>query len=133
MGNHLLGKTNQRRLIVLALLCMVGVLTNSIFQFRRAMQPRADARREVRHFMSQIEIGDTQTQVKEKFREGHYLTLELQELQSNLWSIRTPYEFGAGNWIVRVEFEDAKVTALHLSSRAKVMRYNQRYEIREIR
>jgi hypothetical protein len=85
----------------------------SIFLYR--MRPSPISRQEVRHLMSHIQINDTKTQVKKIFQASEYKNLRLRDDTSNLWVISTPYEIGAGNWILYIEFDkNNEVAGLYL-------------------
>src|SRR5688500_4135791 len=95
-------------LICAAILCIFIALIAS-----KALRRYPEARRDMRHFMDRVQLGDTKAQVQQTFDIGEYQSLKLKnDYSQTLWSIRTPIEFGAGNWLLYIEFEKDRVVAL---------------------
>lgn len=79
------------------------------------LSPSPQARQEMRHLMSVVQLGDTKLQVRRAFESGNYKHLRLPgRSDSTLWRVSTPFELGAGNWILHIEFKNSKVVALRL-------------------
>ena len=63
----------------------------------------------MKHLFGRIALGDSQTQVQKSFGAGGYRHLKLRPVKTIRWLIRTPTEFGAGNWELWLDY-DARAT-----------------------
>lgn len=52
--------------------------------------------------------------VRGLMHESRFQGLALREDSSTEWSIESPTEFGAKNWVLYIEFKDSKVAALRV-------------------
>lgn len=106
---------NEAKQIVVACLICVLLLAGVGYWCWQGIHYRPEARQEMRNLMAQIQLGDTKAQVQQKFKSGSYKVLLFRTNRgANLWSVSTPFEFGAGNWILYLEFDKDKVIALRL-------------------
>jgi len=61
-----------------------------------------------------IQLGDSASDVLEKYWQHRSHELELRADDPAHWFIRMPSEFGAADWRLRLEFIDRKVVAVQL-------------------
>lgn len=85
--------------------------------FEKKPAPRA----EMRVFLASLQLEDSATQVQSRFNAGKFQHLKFDTRGSTLWSVDTPWEFGAKNWTLYLEFDgntklnaNAKLAAIRL-------------------
>jgi hypothetical protein len=101
--------------LVLAIIFYVAIF--EILGYRTTLSNRRD-KKVLTIIMNELEIGDSKEKVKNIFYEYKTKTLELidltliapesleQKRKENTWLIRMPYEFGAKDWILWIEFDE---------------------------
>ena len=72
------------------------------------------ARREIIALRDQIRIGQSDSDVRTLFDAADYQYLKLKEHSGNWWSVSTPLQFGAGNWVLYIEFSGPNVSRLKI-------------------
>jgi hypothetical protein len=92
-----------KHLVVVVAIAVVAV-TGSMY-VRHVAQERAEARREVVELMRALEAAVTPGDVSRAFDTGKYRLLTLERNNSQKWLVTTPYEFGARNWYLYLDFE----------------------------
>jgi hypothetical protein len=70
-------------------------------------------RREVRAFYESVEPGMTREQVAQGMDSGKFPNLTFDR-KSRLWSGDAPYEFGAQSWVLLIEFQSERVSAVRV-------------------
>ena len=82
---------------------------------------KPEARAEMRDLWNRVELGDSQAKFERDFAAGNPQSLELRRWKSSYWAVRTPIEFGAGNWVLYVEFDERKrIGALRIRTTGSV-------------
>jgi len=65
--------------------------------------------------MNNLQIGDPKEKVEQIYNKYKSRSLKLEKLDiDNEWFITMPYEFGATDWILWIEFENNKVISLKI-------------------
>jgi hypothetical protein len=73
-----------------------------------------EARTELKAFLAAVKLGADSESVKNQFKATRANHLELREIQTNLWVIRTPLQLGARNWLLYISFRDSRVEGLRV-------------------
>ena len=113
-------KQRSKRLthIVVGLLLLCGTFyTVQIIRdgwLKMSFNPQARA--EMKHLHSRLNLGQTKPQVKAIFNAGNYKKLEMGgSPKDSDWGVSTPFEFGSGNWVLLIDFNaQDRVSALKL-------------------
>ena len=80
---------------------------------------RPESRVELKDFIGQIQLGDSQLKIQNLFTKTNYHQLQLKiGLPANRWLVTTPHEWGAGNWYLHLEFDGKNELA---ASRVRTM------------
>jgi hypothetical protein len=95
------------------LLCVLLVFGGLGFIKYQLFGINSKARVEMLHLMERVPLNITKNQFDRRFTEGKYQQLELHQ-GTNLWSVRTPIEFGAKNWLLYAEFDGQNLVALRM-------------------
>jgi hypothetical protein len=69
---------------------------------------------QVRALYDSLHPGMTQAQVRSVMERGAISSLRLIQDANGRWSAEAPYEFGAGNWILHIEFWRDQVSTLRI-------------------
>jgi hypothetical protein len=88
---------------------VVGIIVLSGTIFLRGHWSSGASRKELLSLYEKAQVGGNAESVKELFVAGHYSHLTLDEPRSNVWTICTPYEFGAKNWVLWIECVDSRI------------------------
>lgn len=64
--------------------------------------------------MDNLEVGVQREKVRDIFRQYRTKGLELIDQKETTWLIRMPYEFGARDWVLWIEFDDKGITNLKI-------------------
>jgi hypothetical protein len=75
---------------------------------------RSEYRGEVRKLYETLEPGMTTPQVRAAIDSGRFPHLRFHTDDPNTWLAFAPYEFGAQNWALVIEFEKGRVLALRV-------------------
>ena len=95
----------------LFILVAMGRFFYDKFGFRKDPAPR----REMKLLLSQLQLGDSSLQVRNRFQRGNFRYLKLDSRDPTSWVINTPLEMGAKNWTLYLEFDSkAKLAAIRL-------------------
>jgi len=98
--------------IVLAIILYIAIF--EIFGFRTILLNREN-KKALAIIMNELKIGDSKEQVKNVFYEYKTKTLKLMDDRENSWLIEMPFEFGASDWILWIEFdENDKIVSLKM-------------------
>ena len=74
---------------------------------------RETYRGEVRTLYENLHPGMTKEQVRRETNSGKYLHLDFHR-EGQLWLGSAPYEFGAGNWVLAIEFQGDHVSSIRI-------------------
>jgi hypothetical protein len=100
-----------RRRIVIGLLAVVVIgAVAAYFGWESLIQK--EARRELMAFRAGVELGADADSVRKQFDATRARRLDLHEIRTNLWVVGTPLQFGAGNWVLYISFQDSMVHEL---------------------
>ena len=69
---------------------------------------------EVRALFESLDLGMTREQVRQAMDPRKYSHLEFRHDDGQWWSAETPMEFGAGNWVLAIEFQGDHVSMLRI-------------------
>lgn len=72
------------------------------------------ARNELVDLFGRLEGSTTKADVRRSFDTGKYQDLNMREVSGELWIVSTPTEFGATNWVLRLEFSDSQLKACRI-------------------
>lgn len=97
--------------IALALLGIMATAVAAVL-ILRAVAIGNEARREIGRLFSHVPLGASRDEVDRIFSTNAFHRLRLVEVSEDLLLARTPLEWGAGNWVLRVELHDGKVAAV---------------------
>ena len=75
---------------------------------------RARNRGEIRDLYSALEPGMTRQQVSRQMDGVRYPHLTMRQVNAELWQAEAPFEVGAGNWILWIEFQGERVRAIRV-------------------
>jgi hypothetical protein len=75
---------------------------------------RARYRGEVLTLYENLQPGLTKQEVEQVMDSGRYPHLQFHRGHEERWSGATPSEFGAGNWVLVIEFQGGQVSALRV-------------------
>lgn len=106
-------KSKIRECLLCVFILCVGLGAGAYFIRHKFPGGNSKARAEMRYFVERVPLSTTKSQFDRRFTEGKYQQLELHQ-GSNLWSVHTPIEFGAKNWLLYAEFDGANLVALRM-------------------
>jgi hypothetical protein len=75
---------------------------------------RSEYRGEVRMLYEALEPGMTRPQVRAAIDSGRFPHLRFRTDDDHTWLAFAPYEFGAQNWVLLIEFESDRASALRV-------------------
>jgi hypothetical protein len=75
---------------------------------------RGRYRGEVRALFDDLQLDMNREQVRRVMDPGKYPHLDFREVEDAMWLASAPYEFGAQSWVLVVEFQDNRLTALRV-------------------
>jgi hypothetical protein len=75
---------------------------------------RSEYRGEVRMLHGTLGPGMTKPQVRAAIESGRFPHLRFHTNDDHSWLAFAPYEFGAQNWVLLIEFENDRVSALRV-------------------
>lgn len=90
------------------LVVISGIAWKTCADLHEMFRFKPEARTELRDLWARVELGDSQTEFARDFAAGNYKTLKLRRSGSPYWIVTTPFEFGTGNWMLHVEFDEKK-------------------------
>lgn len=104
------------QIIVAVILLLVGAYycfwifrSGDVFRSSARNAPNRAALLQIR---DGVQLGATHTEVLEAYWKCRTDELQLRADWSTNWIVRMPMEFGASDWVLRIEFRDGKVTAV---------------------
>jgi hypothetical protein len=107
-------KTPNARAVLVALL-MAGAIAAALWHpFVGAFIHRERNRSEVLALYHALAPGMTREQVSQITAGTAYPHLTIRRASAQLWSAEAPLEFGAGNWILWMEFEGEQLHAIRV-------------------
>ena len=74
----------------------------------------SEARRDLLSLASQIELKQSQQDVRVAFKRQGSNNLTLVDPDSNIWVVKTPFEFFGANWLLWVQFYAGKVSGVRV-------------------
>ena len=93
---------------------IVGMVAAMVWKpIVRPLLYRDTYRGEVRTLYENVQPGMTREQVRRETDSGKYPQLEFYR-QEKLWLGSAPYEFGAGNWVLAIEFQGDHVSSVRV-------------------
>lgn len=92
---------------IIGLLLVTGIVISHLWLRSRTYR----AREEIVVLSGQLTIGIGRQEVQRVFTSGRYRSLHLHDIGSDLMLVYTPIEWGAKNWILRLEFKRDKLAA----------------------
>jgi hypothetical protein len=75
---------------------------------------RGQYRGEVRVLFDTLQLDMSREQVRRVMDPGKYPHLEFREVEGAMWLASAPYEFGAQSWVLVIEFQAERVSALRV-------------------
>jgi hypothetical protein len=84
---------------------------NDVFSTHHANQPHRAALLQIH---DAIEIDASHAEVLAAYWQHRSDALKLHADQPDAWIIRMPLEFGAGDWILQIDFQDGTVSAVRV-------------------
>ena len=75
---------------------------------------REQYRGEVRALYQSLQPGMTKEEVRRVMDSGKYPNLQFHRGDGQMWLGAAPLEFGAGNWVLMIEFQNEHVSALRV-------------------
>ncbi len=110
------GKFGDRKLLKQTLIGLGILILVPVSLVTCEWRNRVQNQVECRHFLNQIRLGDTRTEVHAKFSAGSYRQLSLNASSSGTvkmedWVASQP-QFGAKNWFIFIFYENSKVVAV---------------------
>ncbi len=75
---------------------------------------RGQYRGEVRGLFDTLQLDMSREQVKRVMDPGKYPNLTFHKIEDAIWTASAPYEFGAQSWVLVIEFQGERVTALRV-------------------
>jgi hypothetical protein len=97
-----------------AALILVLMLGANYWMWKKIFRVYPEARVEMRQVFQQIPLGATRAQVRNHFSTKRYQTLELRVSEPSLWRVDTPFEIGAKNWKLFLEWSRDELVAKRL-------------------
>ncbi len=89
-------------------------LTQFIYPFN---SKHKQAKNDIIKFMNKLNIGDTHNKTKTEFNKLQSKHLEMIKLNRKIYMVRTPFQAGAINWILWIEFDSCSNTITKLMMR----------------
>jgi hypothetical protein len=101
----------KREIAIAAVFAAViaAILWDSINPFLHREQYRG----EVRRLYENVQPGMSMERVRQEMDSGNYPHLDFHR-DGQLWLGSAPYEFGAGNWVLAIEFQGDQVSAVRV-------------------
>jgi len=75
---------------------------------------RGEARKEILHLFEDVSLNSKPEAVDTLFEGSQFKHLKLRKWSTELWVIQTPFEAGAVNWDLYIEFSGSNVTAVRV-------------------
>jgi hypothetical protein len=92
------------------------VLVIALMFWRPVVRPllhREQYRQQVRALYANLQPGMSKQQVSQEMDSGKYPALDFHR-EGELWLGSAPFEFGAGNWVLAIEFKGDQVLAVRI-------------------
>lgn len=102
----------MRVVITVALVAATALLLGLVF-FRGSTTGQA-SRQELLDLFGRLKTGTSLSTLSDMLAKDGYRNLRLLKVSSNLLVVRTPYEFGAGNWVLFVDTTNEVVSGLRI-------------------
>jgi hypothetical protein len=100
----------DQALVAVVVLIVFGMLWSPIV---RPYLYREQYRGQVRALYDTLQLGISRQHVRQEMDREKYPDLDFHT-DGDLWLASAPLQFGAGNWVVAVEFEGDRVTAIRI-------------------
>jgi hypothetical protein len=96
-------------------LLVLGVIGFMIWEIvAEPLYNRDIYRAQVLGLFESVEPGMARQQVRNAMDVGKYPDLRFRQEDAEGWSASAPHEFGATNWILRIDFQDERVSAVRI-------------------
>jgi hypothetical protein len=102
-----------KHITVAVVIAAVGV-TGTLWVRHRTTESAGGARRELVALIRALEHAVTAEDVTRTFDNSEHRMLTLERVSGQLWLVTTPYEFGAKNWYLYLDFERSVLVALRV-------------------
>jgi len=80
----------------------------------RTQQQRRLSRNAIISLMNKLQVGDTAEDVESAVRLHRAARLQLVKNSRDAWTVTTPLEFGATNWLLYIDFRNQRVVRLRI-------------------
>ena len=90
--------------VLLGILVVGGLVLRSVAVSKRARQ-------ELATYYAQVKLGTTKEEAARVFSSNDFRRVRLVEVSDDLGLLQTPLEWGAGNWVLRLEFDKQRLVA----------------------
>ena len=101
---------NKLTVIAACLLLVCGLIIYGL----HLKQMHADARSQLLRVRQSLADANTKSDVDRLFVPSRYPLLEMHKASPAEWIVTTPYEFGATNWYLYLEFQGATLSEVRL-------------------
>jgi hypothetical protein len=110
-------KLFKNKLVIVALFTAL-ISINCFLFYIYFVQPKSlniENKKVISAIMNELDIGDTKQDVKNVFEKLKTDTLKLSQGRDE-WLINMPLEFGATDWVLRIGFENDRITYLKMET-----------------
>jgi hypothetical protein len=101
---------------VVSFILFIGILFVTYNLFFTPDKKKQESRRQILWVYNNLELGKTKTDVKNLFKvknENNNL-LKLYSNNSDKWIVHSPYEFGATDWVLGLEFSSDHLVSVKI-------------------
>ncbi|MBI4731981.1 MAG: hypothetical protein HY781_07625 [Chloroflexi bacterium] len=97
--------------ILILLILFTGYMLSDFYYRKIRNIKNKEALKKIQHHLG---VGDDSNKVKKIYNLYNTGKLELVTESEQIWRIMMPFEWGANDWILWIEFEDNKIIALKI-------------------
>jgi hypothetical protein len=108
------GPMRRRWQEVLVVVGVVAVLVAMVWPEIEAFRVQPAARRELLAFTSELALDMPHSEVVGKIGQRGRVHLTVDDLRPDLVLVRTPYTFGAGNWLAWLDFTRGRLSSVRI-------------------
>jgi uncharacterized protein (TIGR02145 family) len=103
----------MKKLLEVGFVVGIVLITGSVFTPITFLN-REKYQGEIRSLYERVEPGMTADQVRQAFGAPHYPDLRFHQDDDQRWFAAAPFEFGAQNWVLLIEFKGGHVSAVRV-------------------
>jgi hypothetical protein len=107
-------RTGRRRSRTISFALLVGAVGLCIVVLCRPFIIGGTARKELTRLHEKIKSEFTIDNLRQEFQAATYPHLQLRQGLNDTWIASTPTQFGAGNWILYIEFKEKTAVAARI-------------------